>query len=110
MGGICKDARRETGPIPANPSGTAHGSRPDVVAKSLKWRTLLRFLLLAGHDPWAASTTTLYEYGPLGVNPFVLLAAKGYPGAIKAGAEGTDHAKQRDEPSCCKKGQPNERV
>ncbi len=45
MGGICKDERRETGSIPVNPSGTAQGSRPDVVAKSLKWRTLRRFLL-----------------------------------------------------------------
>ncbi len=64
MLGICKDARRETGPIPVNPERTAHGSRPDVVAKSLKWPTLLRFSRLAGHDPWAASTTTLIEYGP----------------------------------------------
>ncbi len=64
MLGICKDERRETGSIPANPSGTVQGSRPDVVAKSLKWRALLRFSLLASHDPWAASTTTLYEYGP----------------------------------------------
>ena len=64
MLGIFNDARRETGSIPVNPQRTAHGLRPDVVAKSLKWRTLRRFLLLAGHDPWAVSTTTLIEYGP----------------------------------------------
>ena len=64
MLGIFKDARRETGSIPANPAGTAQGSRPDVVAKSLKWRTLRRFPRLAGHDPWAASTTTFYESTP----------------------------------------------
>ncbi len=64
MLGICKDERRETGSILVNPQRTAQGSRPDVVAKSLKWRTLRRFFLLAGHDPWAASTTTLIEYGP----------------------------------------------
>ncbi len=43
MGGICKDERRETGSIPVNPQRTVQGSRPDVVAKSLKWRTLRRF-------------------------------------------------------------------
>ncbi len=64
MLGICKDERRETGSIPVNPERTAHGSRPDVVAKSLKWWTLQRFSRLAGHDPWAASTTTFYEYRP----------------------------------------------
>ena len=43
MLGIFQDERRETGSILANPQRTAHGSRPDVVAKSLKWRTLRRF-------------------------------------------------------------------
>ena len=64
MLGICKNERRETGSIPVNPNRTAHGSSPDIVAKILKWRTLLRFSRLAGNDPWAASTTTFYEYGP----------------------------------------------
>ncbi len=64
MLGIFKDARRETGSIPVNPQRTAQGTRPDVVAKSLKWRTLLRFSRLAGHDPWTASTTTFYEDTP----------------------------------------------
>ncbi len=64
MPGIFKDERRETGPIPVNPEGTARGAPPDVVAKSLKWRTLRRFPRLAGDDPRAAGTTTLYEYTP----------------------------------------------
>ena len=64
MLGIFKDERRGTGPIPVNPAGTARGSSPDGVAKSLKCRTLRRFPRLAGDDPRAASTTTLYEYTP----------------------------------------------
>ena len=63
---IFKDARRGTGPIPVNPGkflcGTARRSSPDVVANSLKWGTLRRFPRLAGDDPRAAGTTTLYEY------------------------------------------------
>ena len=43
MLGVFQDERRETGSTPVNPERTAHGSRPDVVAKSLKWPTLLRF-------------------------------------------------------------------
>ncbi len=64
------DERRETGPIPVNPpfstntGGTARGSPPDFVAKCLKWPTLRRFSRLAGDDPRAAGTTTLYEYTP----------------------------------------------
>ncbi len=64
MLGIFKDERRGTGPIPVNPFGTARGSPPDVVAKSLKCGTLRRFPRLAGDDPRAASTATLYEYTP----------------------------------------------
>ena len=62
------DERRGTGPIPVNPpfsantGGTARGSSPDVVAKSLKCGTLRRFPRLAGDDPRAAGTTTLYEF------------------------------------------------
>ena len=63
--GKFRDFRRGTGPIPVNPKRTAHGSLPDVVAKILKWRTLPRFSHLAGHDPLAASTTTLNESTPL---------------------------------------------
>ena len=62
MLGIFKDERRGTGLIPVNPEGTARGSPPDVVAKSLKCRTLRRFPRLAGGDPRAAGTTTLYEH------------------------------------------------
>ena len=67
MPGIFNDERRGTGPIPVNPSfplnvgGTARGSSPDIVAKSLTWRTRRRFPLLTGEDPRAAGTTTLYE-------------------------------------------------
>jgi hypothetical protein len=64
MLGIFKDERRETGPIPANPLRTVQGSRPDVVAKSLKRRALGRLPRLADLDPWAASTTTLNEFRP----------------------------------------------
>ncbi len=64
MQGIFKDERRGTGSIPANPFGTAHGPSPDVVAKSLKWGALRGFPRLAGGGPWAAGTTTLYEYTP----------------------------------------------
>jgi len=68
MPGIFNDERRGTGPIPVNPTfplnygGTARGSSPDVVAKSLTWGTRLRIPLPAGDDPRAAGTTTLYEY------------------------------------------------
>ena len=62
MPGIFKDERRGTGSILVNPEGTAHGPSPDVVAKSLKWGALQRFPRLAGGDPWAAGTTTLYEF------------------------------------------------
>ncbi len=62
MLGIFKDERRETGPIPVNPDGTARGSPPDVVAKSLKCGTLPRFTRLARDDPRAPGTPTPYEY------------------------------------------------
>ena len=62
MLGIFKDARRRTGPIPVNPDGAVRGSSPDVVAQSLKCGTLRRFPRLAGGDPRAAGTTTVYEH------------------------------------------------
>ena len=68
MPGIFNDERRGTGPIPVNPTfaintgGTARESSPDVVAERLTWGTRPRIPLLAGDDPRAAGTTTLYEY------------------------------------------------
>ncbi len=64
MPGIFDDERHETGPIWSNPVGTRPLWPLDVVAQSLKWRTLRRFARLASGQMGHADAITMIVNRP----------------------------------------------
>ena len=61
---IFDDERRVTGPIWSNPGGTRPIWPLDVVAKGLKWATLLCLPRLASGQMSHANTTSITDHRP----------------------------------------------